>query len=135
MPDTVLLGENAADHIHLIAGGHGDEDVRVADVRVIHRNRARAVREDRQHIQRVLHRFELVLVVIHDDDIELLLREQVRDAVPQLARTYNNDTQENLPLYNYPVLYHAQKARERVFLSRAERACIPFYSAKSSVER
>ena len=79
--DAVLLREDARDHVDLVARRHGDEDVRRADVGIVHRDGAGAVRRDRQHVERVLRRFEPRLVLIDEHDIELLVREQLGDAV------------------------------------------------------
>ena len=71
MADAVLLREDTGDHVDLIAGRHGDEDVGPADVGVVHRDGARAVGEDGQHVERVLDRLQLAFIVIDDDHIEL----------------------------------------------------------------
>ena len=91
MRDAVLLREDAGDHVHLVARRHRDEDIRAADVRLVHRDGARAVRVDREHIERILRPLELRGILVDHDDIERLLRQKLRNAVPELPCPDNDN--------------------------------------------
>ena len=71
MLDAMLFCQNAADHIDFVAGGHGNEDIRVTDIRIVHGNRAGAIGRNGEHVQRVLGCFQLALILVHNDYIKL----------------------------------------------------------------
>ena len=97
MCNIMLLGKDTGDHIHLIARRHCHEHIRALHSRIVHRDRARSICHHCQHIKRILHGLQTCRVAIDHDDIHLLLRQQLGNAVPQLSHSNNHDVHSMTP--------------------------------------
>ena len=86
------LGDQAAEHVGLVAGGGGDDDVRPVDAGVNESLGVGAVAADAEHVQLVLTALENLLVGVENHDVVLLLGQMLRQRMADLAVAYHKDS-------------------------------------------
>ena len=96
MLDAMLLGQYTGHHVHFVTGRHGNEDIRIPHIRIVHGNRTGTIGRNREYIQRILSRLQLALVLINNHYIKLFLGQKLGNAVSQLSCA-NHDNTQNTP--------------------------------------
>ena len=79
------LGDQAAEHIGLVARRRGNDDVGVLSARFDERLRVGAVAAHAQYVQRLLAALQRLLGIVHDDHVVALSGQIFGDDVPHLA--------------------------------------------------
>ena len=85
------LGDEAADHVGVIHAGDGDDQIRRADAGVHQDADGRAAAVDAHNIHRTVGAGQVGDLVVHHDDVVLLLGQLAGDGVAHLAAAHNDD--------------------------------------------
>ena len=73
MDDTMLLGQYAAHHVHLITACDSNQHIRPLHIRIIHGDGAGAIGSYGQHIKIFLDIPQLLFLLVYNDNIVFFL--------------------------------------------------------------